>query len=77
MTSMSESDRIYAFSILKSEYGWNGVEPAGCADLDVICASANGPICAANQMAKAIHAVVGQQYFRPRLDGKPNRRTVK
>ena len=73
---MSESERSHAFSILKCEYGWNGVQPAGCADLDTICAKASGPVCAANQMARAIHAVVGQQYFRTRMDGKPNRRRV-
>lgn len=73
---MTPSDRNYAFSILKCEYGWNGIQPVGCENLDDICARAHGPICAATAMAKAIHAIVGQKYFRQRVDGKPNRRTV-
>lgn len=73
---MSDAQRSMAFSILKCDYGWNGVTPEGCADLDAICDAANRPICAAASMAKAIHEIVGGRYFRSRIDGKPNRRTV-
>lgn len=75
-----ESMRSTVFSILKCEYGWNGCFSPEMRDLDGIALAGidagKTPIQCAHECAIEIHRVVGQKYFRQRIDGRPNRRTV-
>lgn len=70
--------RSLAYSILKCEYGWNGVEPTACRNLDDVFAENShlGASKTADAMAREIHRHVGNAYFRPRIDRKANRRRI-
>lgn len=77
---MNNDNRSFAFSILKIDYGWNGATNNGAQmlELDTICERHECPHCAAQEMAAYLHDnVTGMKnLFRPRIDGKPNNRTV-
>ncbi len=73
-----EQRRSHLYSILKCEYGWNGVYTATAPDLDKIAArgmdAGECQDCISARMAHEILTHCGRGYFRPRVDGKPNRR---
>lgn len=75
-------DRSLVFSILKCEYGWNGCTDTAeqMAQIDGILAReesrGNCEGCAASEIAGFIQDECGRGFFGPRIDGKPNRRTV-
>lgn len=81
---MNEIDRIrsHAGSILKCDYGWNGVIPgesnAEWMEFEQVeseaLAAGESAECVAARLAAFIYERVGQRYFRERIDGKPNRR---
>lgn len=68
----------YAFSILKTAYGWNGCTVTGehQAALDSILENHHCERCAARDMAAFIHDNCGVGYFRARIDGRPNTYSV-
>lgn len=73
-----EQRRSLIFSILKCGYGWNGVCTAQTPDLDAL--ALNGidagecNDCIAARIAHEILVHCGRNYFRPRVDGRPNHR---
>jgi hypothetical protein len=83
---MSEIDKIrsHAGSILKCDYGWNGVIPgesnAEWMEFEQVAADSltagECAECVAARLAAFIFERVGMRYFRPRIDGKPNRRSA-
>ena len=77
MNNTSPQFRSTAYSILKCGYGWNGVIPCDDRFLEKLiddCQKANESAQdAATRMAHLILRLGGKEYFRKRIDGRPNR----
>lgn len=71
-------DRSWTYSILKCMYGWSGCADSGAQQeaINRICQEIDCPHCAAAAMAAYIHDNCKGDYFMPRLDGRPNHRSV-
>lgn len=71
--------RSTIYSVLKCEFGWNGVLPEGETQEEMI---KNGfscgckPVSIATKLAQQIKDLGCAHYFRQRIDGKPNLRSV-
>jgi hypothetical protein len=71
-------NRSLVFSILKCEYGWNGCfdDPSIVDRIEIIIENSCSEVCAAKVIAGLLYDEGGEKRFSPRIDGKPNTRSV-